>query len=102
MVEVIWTKRAFEQLERNIKFIREENSSKAAKIVLSKILKSTKALHTSANLGTIEPRLAHKKSEYRFLIAFSYKIIYRKASDQKVVISRIFHMSRNPKRIKGV
>ncbi len=102
MVEVIWTKRAFEQLERNIKFIQEESGTKAANIVLTRILNSTKSLQFSPDIGTIEPRLIHKKSEYRFLVVFSYKIIYRKANNQKLVVSRVFHTSRDPQKLKGI
>lgn len=101
MVEVIWTNKAFGQLERAIKYIREEQGLSYAKIVLNKILQTTKLLENSPKMGTIEPLLAHKKSEYRFLVVWSYKIIYR-TSKNKAVISRVFHTSRNPKRLKGI
>jgi len=68
MVKVIWTKKAFGQLERAIKYIREEQGLTYAEIVLNKILQSTDLLEHSPNIGTIEPLLAHKKSEYRFLV----------------------------------
>lgn len=102
MAKVIWTKRAFSQLERNIKFIREERGVQFAEIVLNKILSSTKLLENSPDIGTIEPRLAHKTSEYRFIVAYSYKIIYRREKETKVVISRVFHTSRDPRKLKGI
>jgi len=101
MVEVIWTKKAFGQLERAIKYIREEQGLSYAEIVLNKILQTTELLENSPKMGTIEPLLVHKKSEYRFLVVWSYKIIYRTLKN-KVVISRVFHTSRNPKRLKGI
>ncbi|MFY0607286.1 MAG: type II toxin-antitoxin system RelE/ParE family toxin [Cyclobacteriaceae bacterium] len=101
MVKVIWTIRAFNQLERNIKYIRDEQGVSYAEIVLNKILSSTTLLEETPKMGKIEPLLEHKKSEYRFLIVWSYKIIYRLAKD-KVVISRVFHTSRNPNKLKGV
>jgi toxin ParE1/3/4 len=101
MVKIIWTKRAFGQLERAIKYIKEEQGVGYAEPVLHKILSHTKLLESNPRLGTVEPLLEHKKTEYRFLIVWSYKIIYRVATD-KVVISRVFHMSRNPKKLKGV
>ena len=52
-------------------------------------------------MGKVEPLLAHKKSEYRFIIVWSYKIIYR-VTTGNVVISRVFHTSRNPNKLKGV
>ncbi len=101
MVKVIWTKKAFSQLERAIKYIKEEQGLSYAEIVLSKILTSTQLLETSPKMGTIEPLLEHKKSEYRFVVVWSYKIIYRTTKD-KAVISRVFHTSRNPKKLKGI
>ncbi len=101
MAEVIWTKKAFGQLERAIKYIREEQGLGYAEIVLRRILETVAALEHSPQMGTIEPLLAHKKSTYRFVIVWSYKIIYR-TSSKKVVISRVFHTSRNPRRLKGV
>ncbi len=44
MVKVIWTKRAFGQLERAIKYIKEEQGDKFAEIVLEKILKDHKII----------------------------------------------------------
>ena len=101
MVKVIWTKKAFGQLERAIKYIKNEQGLSYAETVLNKILQTTALLEHSPNIGTIEPLLAHKKSDYRFLVVWSYKIIYRTTKDE-AVISRVFHTSRNPKRLKGI
>ncbi len=88
-------------MERSMKYIRDEQGLTYAETVLNKILQSTKLLESTPKIGTVEPLLTHKKSEYRFLVVWSYKIIYRTAKD-KVVISRVFHTSRNPKRLKGI
>ncbi|MEQ8627038.1 MULTISPECIES: type II toxin-antitoxin system RelE/ParE family toxin [Ekhidna] len=101
MAKVIWTKRAFGQLERNIKYIKEEQGNSYAETVLDKILSSTALLEGTPKMGRVEPLLEHKKSEYRFIVVWSYKIIYRVASDH-VTISRVFHTSRNPNKLKGV
>lgn len=101
MAQVIWTKRALGQLERAIKYIREEQGLSYAEIVVNKIFKSTSLLESSPEMGTTEPLLAHKKSQYRFIVVWSYKIIYR-VDKNKVVISRVFHTSRNPKKLRGV
>jgi len=93
--------RGFGQLERSIKYIKEEQGLSYTETVLNGILNSTKLLEGTPKMGTVEPLLEHKKSEYRFLIVWRYKIIYRIATD-KVVISRVFHTSRNPNRLKGV
>jgi toxin ParE1/3/4 len=89
MVKIIWTNRAFGQFERLIKYIREEQGLAYAKIVHEKILQSVSSLEKFPLLGMIEPALVHKKSEYRFLVVWSLKIIYR-VDVSKVVISRYF------------
>jgi plasmid stabilization system protein ParE len=101
MVKVIWTKKAFNQLERAIKYIKEEQGVSYAKIVLTKTFEKTRILENSPKIGQIEPLLKHKRSEYRYLIVWSYKIIYR-VEKGKVVISRVFHTSRNPKKLRGI
>lgn len=101
MVKVIWTKKAFAQLERAIKYIREEQGLSYAEVVLNKTLQTTELLENSPKIGTIEPMLIHKAAEYRFLVVWSYKIICRTTKD-KAVISRVFHTSRNPKKLKGI
>lgn len=101
MAEVIWTKKAFGQLERAIKYIVEEQGESYADIVLRKILEATDSLQYSPSMGTEEPLLAHKKFTYRFIVVWSYKIIYRTTKTQ-VIISRVFHTSRNPSKLKGI
>jgi plasmid stabilization system protein ParE len=101
MVKVIWTKKAFNQLERAIKYIKEEQGATYAQIVLNKVLDKTRILENNANIGQIEPLLLHKKSKYRYLIVWSYKIIYR-VDKNKVIVSRVFHTSRNPKKLRGI
>ncbi|MFT6996606.1 MAG: toxin ParE1/3/4 [Cryomorphaceae bacterium] len=101
MVEVVWTKKALSQLERAVKYIQEEQGTSYAEIVMSRILDATESLENAPHMGTVEPLLVHKKSNYRFLVVWSYKIIYR-TTKTKAIISRVFHTSRNPKRLKGI
>ncbi len=101
MVKIIWSRRAFAQFERIIKYIRTEHGLTYARIVHSKILQSISFLQDHPELGPKEPLLAHKKSEYRFIVIWSFKIIY-KVENAKVVISRVFHTSQNPRKLKGV
>lgn len=77
MAKIIWTNKAFGQLERAINYIRKEQDISYAKIVLNKILEKTTLLESSPEIGTLEPLLSHKKTEYRFLVVWSFKIIYR-------------------------
>ena len=101
MVKVIWTKKTLNQLERAIKYIEVEQGATYAEIVLKKTLEKTRLLEQNPKIGQVEPLLTHKRSEYRYVIVWSYKIIYRIEKD-KVVISRIFHTSRNPNKLRGI
>lgn len=98
MVEVIWTKLATNQLERAVKYIQSEQGTFYAKLVLNKILESTGELETFPKRGQVENLLKHKKSEYRYLVAWNYKIIYR-VGVNKVVVSRVFHTSQKTSKI---
>ena len=95
MAYVIWTKKAFSQLERAVRYIKEESGTSYAEIVLDKILFSTRNLTQFPQLGQIEYFLSHKKSEYRYILVWSYKIVYRINKD-KITVSRLFHTSQNP------
>lgn len=60
MVEVVWTKKAISQLERAVKFIKEESGKYYAEIVLNKILQSTRLLNEFPKMGQIEYLLEFK------------------------------------------
>ncbi len=101
MVKIIWTRRAFAQLEKAVTYIKEESSTHQATLVLDKMLDSISGLIEFPQRGAIEPLLRHKKTEYRYLVVFSYKVIYR-VDKEKVVISRVFNTKQSPKKLKGV
>jgi plasmid stabilization system protein ParE len=84
MVKIIWTKRAFKQFERAIQYIREEQGLVYARIVYQKILESINLLEHQPQMGPREPVLLFKKSEYRFLVVWSYKIIYKVDSEKSL------------------
>ena len=98
MAEIIWTELSLNQLKRAIKYIQAERGKFYATLVFTKIINLVDTLEEFPTIGTKEPLLRHKKSEYRFLVAWHYKIIYRVAKD-KVVISRVFHTSQKPTKI---
>ncbi len=98
MGQIVWTKLASEQFERAIKYIRNEQRSYYAKIVLNKVINTVSLLETFPAIGPIEPLLKHKKSEYRYIVVFSYKIIYRSLSGN-IIISRFFHTYQKPTKL---
>jgi toxin ParE1/3/4 len=99
MAKVVWTQTALKQLERIVKFIAEERSSLVARTVGERLIGKTEQLEQFPKMGTLEQLLVHKKSEYRFLVVWSYKIIYR-VTKSRITISRIFHTSQNSNRLK--
>jgi toxin ParE1/3/4 len=98
MAEVVWTKKALSQLEHAVKYVKEESGVAYAEILLNGILKSTRHLEQYPHSGQKEIFLAHKKFEYRYVVAWSYKIVYR-VTTTRVTISRIFHTAQHPTKI---
>lgn len=101
MGKVVWTKSALDQFERIVKYISEDRGKSYAKTVGTRIIERTEQLKNFPELGPREPLLQQKKSEYRYLVAWSYKIIYRLSKD-RITISRIFHTAQNPDKLKGM
>ena len=92
MVKIIWTKKAKIQLEKLVKYIKETQSKYYTEIVLNGILNQVELLKTFSKAGQKEPILEYKKFEYRYLVKWSYKIIYRVTKNlETVYIIRIFH-----------
>ena len=100
MAQVKWTKKATHQLERAVKYILEEQGPTYAEIVLSEILKSTSLLTSHPRVGAKEVLLAQKKHEYRYLVVWSYKIIYKVTKNNDVTIARVFHTSQDPSKLR--
>ncbi len=100
MGEVRWSKRATEQLQHVVEYITIDSSSVRAQIVLTKILHGTALLSKNPRMGAMEPLLDFRNKEYRFLVAWSYKIIYKVAANENVLIMRVFHTAQNPSKIK--
>ena len=62
------------------------------------IIEKVDVLEMHPLIGQKEPLLKYKKIEYRYVVAWSYKIINRVGANW-VVISRVFHAARNPSTI---
>ena len=100
MAKIVWTKKAKTQLEKSVKYIDEIQGRYYAEIVLNGIIKSIELLEKSPEIGTKEPLLLYKKFEYRFIVKWSFKIIYRITKDNEIVyISRIFQTSQHPSKL---
>jgi plasmid stabilization system protein ParE len=100
MGQIRWTKKALSQLERNISYISQEQSKVYAETVLVRIFTAIDLLHNNPRMGTIEPFLEYRNKEYRYLVVWSYKIIYKVHHDDSILIARVFHTAQNPLKIK--
>ena len=101
MAEVVWTKKALGQLEKAVKYISEESGKYYAEIVLNHILSAVDNLIENPKMGQVKSLLEHKKSEYRYLVVWSYKIVYM-VRKERVVISRIFHTAQDPNKLRNL
>jgi len=63
-----------------------------------RIVERSIQLEEFPEMGAKEPLLAHKKSVYRYLVVWSFKIIYKQTKDV-VTISRIFHSAQHPRKM---
>jgi|SRR5688500_1942644 len=93
LYHVIWDTRAKESLKAVILYVKEESPT-AAKKVRSEILKLTASLKKMPERFSTEPYLEHKGNEYRSVVKWSYKILYR-VNENEVRILEIVHTSRN-------
>jgi plasmid stabilization system protein ParE len=100
MAKIVWTQTALKQLERIVKFIEQEQGPSVARTVGERIIDRSEHLEKFPEMGVVEQLLAHKKFQYRFLVVWSYKIIYR-VTKNRITISRVFHTAQNPKRLRG-
>ncbi len=98
MAEVIWSKLAEEQLQRAVLYIQNEQGSFYARLVLNQILESVDVLESHPKSGPREPLLAHRKFEYRYIVVWSYKIVYRLVGE-RVTIARVFHTAQRPTKL---
>ncbi|MBP6672310.1 MAG: type II toxin-antitoxin system RelE/ParE family toxin [Bacteroidetes bacterium] len=100
MAQIRWSKKALAQLERNISYIAEEQSSTYAEVVLSRILTAVDLLQEQPRMGPIEPLLEYRLQEYRSLVVWSFKIVYKVHSNSDILIARVFHTAQHPSKLK--
>lgn len=98
MVEIVWSRLAEDQLRRAVQYIEAEQGTFYARLVTEKIFEAVETLENYPNAGQRETLLLHKKHIYRYIIAWSYKIIY-KVGPKRILIARVFHTSQRPTKL---
>ena len=94
-VKIIWSEFALENLEE-IGTKLESKSIAAAKNVVSSIFERVTQLESFPNSGTHEESLEKLNLGHRYLVVYSYKIIYRAINKNTVYITDVFHCKMNP------
>ncbi|MFY0686436.1 MAG: type II toxin-antitoxin system RelE/ParE family toxin [Cyclobacteriaceae bacterium] len=74
--KVIWSGRSLKDLGR-AHDVLAENSIRAANETVETILDRITQLNEFPESGPLEPSLAHRKKEHRYLVCGHHKIIYR-------------------------
>jgi len=97
MVKIVWTELSIHDLEVIFEYISDDSSRYAA-ITVNKIYQRAQIISDKPFIGRIVPEFNEKL--LRELIADNYRIIYRIKSNAQIDILRVFHTSRQLKRIK--
>ncbi len=74
--KVIWSTRSLKDLDRAHDLL-SEHTLQAANRTVEAILKKVIQLEHFPELGPVEPNLAHRKKEHRYLVSGHHKIVYR-------------------------
>ena len=100
MAQVVWTFRASDQYQRAIRWTAQERGKTYARRLQEKVTQGIAQISRFPRSGSPEPWLEHKGMGYRFVLAWSYKIIYRydEALD-RILVVRFFHTAQDPSRI---
>lgn len=91
---------AKESLREIFEYIKTDSPSAAIK-VQKKLIEVAKSLKNLPERFSKESFLSEKKGNYRSVVQWHYKIIY-KVSENEVTIIRFMHTSRDPKGIEKI
>lgn len=95
--EITWTPFALKCLQNIYNFILNASFSESlATRQIQRLIIRTDQLSDQPKSGKLEELLRHQGS--RYLVEGSYKIIYQ-IMDHRVIITDVFHVKQNPKKI---
>lgn len=88
MAEIIWSVRAYEHIEEIGAFIEKDSPFQARRVV-QLIINETRRLRDNIRIGTMISGLHEDK--YRELRVFSYRILYKILTENKVAVIGVVH-----------
>ena len=97
-LKVIWDDEAVKSLKSIYKYIKNQQSVEAAKRVRNEIASQAKTLNVFSEKFEREHNLEDEPGNYRYMVIWSYKIIYEVTSEA-IHILDVFHASRDPSKI---
>ena len=74
MTRLIWSKMAKEEIKAIIRYYRKEASAQIARNIVTSIQREAQRLLLMPQIGTVEPLLATKSKEYRYIISSHIKL----------------------------
>lgn len=98
-VKIIWSDFALDQIEKIASDLEKESFLAAQKVVTA-IFERPEQLKTHPLSGSPEDYLKELNLGHRFLLAYSYKIIYRMVDKNTAFITDVFPTRNNPKKMK--
>jgi toxin ParE1/3/4 len=99
-MNIVWTKFALNEVREIYTYYKFRTSVRIAKNIKKQIFSSIKNLSKYSRQGEEEKLLAHKKGEYRYILAGNYKVIYTVVKNE-IFIMNLFDCRRNPEIIKN-
>ena len=91
MAQVIWTIKAVEHIEEIGSFIEKDSTFQARRVV-QLIIKETRKLKEHTRIGKMISEV--QNDQYRELRVFSYRILYKLLSEDKVAVIGVVHGNR--------
>jgi len=91
MVEIVWTVRSYEHLHEIGEYIAKDSPFQAKRVIQS-IIKAIKRIESNIRIGHIIPEI--QNDSYRELRVFSYRILYKIITENKIAIIGIVHSKR--------
>lgn len=96
--KVIWSARSLKDLDQAHDLLAAQ-SLKAANQTIKTILERVGQLESFPESGPVEPSLAHRKREHRYLVNGHHKIIYR-IEKRQILVVRVFDTRQNLVKLK--
>lgn len=98
MAKVVWSNRAKCQYQGAIAYLSETYGPSQARPLIKKVNEKVALLQRFPGMGKPEKLLNRKRNNIRYIVVYSYKIIYE-VMGKRVTLLRFFHCAQHPSRV---